>query len=418
VTVRVDHDAPASSLPGPFWRQWWASIVSNLGDGIAFAAMPLLAYRITDDERLLALTTVATLVPWLIVSIPAGVVIDRYDRRLLLVGADVARVALYAVIAALATTEGFSIWLLLGLLLFVGAFEVLFDSTAQAVVPMLVPRSQLQRANGLLYAGEVIAGSMIGLALGALLFDRAAELPFIVNAVSFAIAAILIAGIRIGRVEGHSVVGARLGAGLHWLRADDLLVLLVALLAAINFGLMLGQGIFVKFAADELGVTGGGYGVLLAVIALGAACGGLIGYRFEEAVGTTAAIVVPVLVIGVCQLVFWAMPDRWVVGVFGFVSSMAIILWNVTTVSIRQRIVAPDRFGRVNSVYRWIGTTAGAAGAITGGFVAYVFGLRAPYLIGAIVVIVAITVSLGRLGDAVAGSVQPAERTPAPPSIT
>jgi MFS family permease len=403
VTIRLD-DAQATALPGPFWRQWWASIVSNLGDGIAFAAMPLLAFRITDDERLLALTTVATLVPWLIVSIPAGVVIDRYDRRVLLVGADVARVALYAVIAALATTEGFSIWVLLALLLVVGGFEVLFDSTAQAVVPMLVPRSQLQRANGLLYAGEVIAGSMVGLSIGAFLFDRAPELPFLVNAVSFAVAAVLIAGIRIGRVDGHAEVGARLGAGLRWLRGDDLLRLLVTLLAAINFGLMLGQGIFVKYAADELGVTGGEYGVLLAVIALGAACGGLVGYRFEQLVGTTPAIVVPVVVIGICQLVFWAAPDRWVVGVFGFVSSMAIILWNVTTVSIRQRIVAADRFGRVNSVYRWIGTTAGAAGAVTGGFVAYWFGLRAPYLVGAIAVIVSIALALRPLGDAVASA--------------
>jgi MFS family permease len=403
VTIRVD-DATATSLPGPFWRQWWASIVSNLGDGIAFAAMPLLAFRITDDERLLALTTVATLVPWLLVSIPAGVVIDRYDRRVLLVGADVARVALYAVIAALATTEGFSIWVLLVLLLVVGGFEVLFDSTAQAVVPMLVPRSQLQRANGLLYAGEVVAGSMVGLSIGAFLFDRAAELPFVVNAVSFAVAAVLIAGIRIGRVDGRAEAGARLGAGLRWLRSDDLLRLLVTLLAAINFGLMLGQGIFVKYAADELDVTGGGYGLLLAVIALGAACGGLVGYRFEQLVGTTPAIVVPVVVIGICQLVFWAVPDRWVVGVFGFISSMAIILWNVTTVSIRQRIVAADRFGRVNSVYRWIGTTAGAAGAVTGGFVAYWFGLRAPYLVGAVAVIVAIAVALRPLGEAVASA--------------
>lgn len=403
MTIRVD-DATATSLPGPFWRQWWASIVSNLGDGIAFAAMPLLAFRITDDERLLALTTVATLVPWLLVSIPAGVVIDRYDRRVLLVGADVARVALYAVIAALATTEGFSIWVLLVLLLVVGGFEVLFDSTAQAVVPMLVPRSQLQRANGLLYAGEVVAGSMVGLSIGAFLFDRAAELPFVVNAVSFAVAAVLIAGIRIGRVDGRAEAGARLGAGLRWLRSDDLLRLLVTLLAAINFGLMLGQGIFVKYAADELDVTGGGYGLLLAVIALGAACGGLVGYRFEQLVGTTPAIVVPVVVIGICQLVFWAVPDRWVVGVFGFISSMAIILWNVTTVSIRQRIVAADRFGRVNSVYRWIGTTAGAAGAVTGGFVAYWFGLRAPYLVGAVAVIVAIAVALRPLGEAVASA--------------
>jgi predicted MFS family arabinose efflux permease len=212
---------------------------------------------------------------------------------------------------------------------------------------------------------------------------------------------VLIAGIRIGRVDEPTTGGARLGDGLRWLRGDQLLVTLVVLLSVINFGLMLGQGVFVKYAAVELGVTGGTYGVLLAVIALGAATGGLIGYRFERLVGTTGAIVVPVLTIGVCQLVFWAAPDRWVVGIFGFVSSMSIILWNVTTVSIRQRVVPAERFGRVNSVYRWLGTGAGALGAITGGLVAHQFGLRAPYLVGAVAVTTAVAVLLPRLTSSV-----------------
>ena len=67
-------------LPNRYWRQWWATAVSNLGDGINFAALPLLAYSLTDDERLLSLTTFVTLAPALF-PLPVGVLVDHADRR-------------------------------------------------------------------------------------------------------------------------------------------------------------------------------------------------------------------------------------------------------------------------------------------------------------------------------------------------
>lgn len=372
-------------LPTAYWRQWTASAVSNLGDGVNFVAMPLLALTLTQDERLLALTTFATFVPWLALALPVGVVVDRLDRQTLLVSANVVRIALFGIVAAGAVGGWLSVWLLVGLLVVVGACEVVFDSTAQAFLPMLVQPVQLARANGLLFTAEVVAGSLAGLALGALLFDASVGLPFAANATSFAFAAALIASIRVRRTAGAGaspIDDRRLRAGVAWLRAHPLLRTLAAMFTVTNLGLMFGQGIFVKYATVELGLDSVEYGILLAITAMGAASGGLVGHRVIARLGLRTSIVAPFLVFGPGNIVIGLAPAAWVVGAVGFVLGAAITTWNVATVTVRQRIIPGDRFGRVNAVYRWLGAAASAVGVAAGGFVAYATDLRTPFLIG------------------------------------
>ena len=393
--ARPERDTTEGSpppLPGAYWRQWTASAISNLGDGINFVAMPLLALSITDDERLLSLTVFATFVPWLVLALPVGVVVDRVERRSLMVVANLVRLVVFGGIGLAAIDGGLRIWVLIGLLVVVGACEVLFDSTAQAFLPMLVEPDQLARANGLLFAAEIVAGSLAGLAVGAILFDASPGLPFGTNALSFAIAAALIATIRPRRSSGETGPGLadlRLRAGLHWLREHTLLRTLAAMFTVTNLGLMFGQGIFVKYAVEELGLDGIEFGVLLAITAMGAASGGLVGHRVIGLLGLRTSIVVPYLVFGIAQTVIGLTSTAWIVGVAGFLLGGAITIWNVVTVTLRQREIPPDRFGRVNAVYRWLGAAASAVGVAAGGFVAYATNLRAPFLIGGGITLVA-----------------------------
>ena len=189
-------------------------MISNLGDGINFVAMPLLALSLTDDARLLALTTFAMFVPWLLLAFPIGVVVDRFDRRRLMIAANVARVALFSVVAARRrSTAGSTSRCLLALLLVIGCCEVLFDSSAQAFLPMIVepahartrqrpvcsrPRSS-PAASPASRSARCCSTSSIGL-------------PFATNAASFAVAAALIATIRTVRVEHHDRLGPRRSA--------------------------------------------------------------------------------------------------------------------------------------------------------------------------------------------------------------
>lgn len=382
-----------SPLPGSFWRQWTASVISNLGDGVNFVAMPLLALSLTDDERLLSLTTFVTLLPWFVLAVPVGVLVDRRDRRTLMVAANLARVALFGFVAAGAVDGWLSLWALLAVLAVIGSCEVVFDSAAQAFLPQLVEPDDLARANGLLFAAEIVAGSLAGLALGAFLFDASTGLPFAANAASFAVAGALIASIRTRRPAESADVplvdDRRLRAGVAWLRADPVLTTLAAMFTITNLGLMFGQGIFVKYATVELGLDSLAYGILLAITAMGAATGGLVGDRVISRLGLRASVVVPFAVFGPAQIVIGLAPAAWIVAAVGFVLGFAITTWNVATITLRQRIIPSERFGRVNAVYRWLGAAASAVGVAGGGFVAYATDLRTPFLVGGGLTVVA-----------------------------
>ncbi|MEJ7800544.1 MAG: MFS transporter [Ilumatobacter sp.] len=393
-TVRGSAQPPMttpSPLPAAYWKQWTASAISNLGDGINFVAMPLLALSLTDDERLLSLTVFATFVPWLVLALPVGSIVDRLDRKMLMVAANVVRIGLFVGIGAAAMAERLDIWALIALLIVVGSCEVLFDSSAQAFLPMIVEPDQLPRANGFLFAAEVVAGSLAGLAIGAVLFDASVGLPFSVNALSFLIAGVLVLTIRPTRrpTANGSPLDRSMRSGLRWLLDHRLLKTLAAMFTITNLGLMFGQGIFVKYAVEELGLDGIEFGILLAITAMGAASGGLVGYRVIDAFGLKTTVIVPYIVFGVAQVVIGLAEAAWVVAAAGFLLGAAITVWNVVTVTIRQREIPADRFGRVNAVYRWLGAAASATGVAAGGFVAYATDLRMPFLIGGAITLLA-----------------------------
>jgi MFS family permease len=402
VNTRSDaHTAPTpdrvstTSLPGAYWRQWSASVISNLGDGINFVAMPLLALSLTADTRLLALTTLVTFVPWLLLALPFGIAVDRHDHRRLMIVANVVRVALFSVVALGAAGDWISIGMLLAVLLVVGCCEVLFDSTAQAFLPTIVETHQLARANGLLYAAEIVAGSIAGLSIGAVLFELSIGLPFAVNAVSFALAAALIltVGARAGSPPPSSAApDLRLGTGLAWLRGHPLLRTLAGMFAITNLGLMFGQGVFVKYAIDELGLSEAEFGILLAITAMGAATGGLVGHRVTAAIGLRAAVITPYLVFGAGNFVIGVADQAWIVAAVGFVLGAAITVWNVVTVTVRQQLIPGEMFGRVNSVYRWLGAAASVVGVGVGGFVAHEWSVRTPFVVAAAITLLAAAV--------------------------
>ena len=408
MTVR----SPDSRLPGAYWRQFAASGISNLGDGVNFAAMPLLAVSLTDDVRLIAAVSFAGMIPWLLLSLPAGVYIDRWNRRTVMVVADSIRAAVFLAIAALVAVDVFSIWALLSLMCVVGCCEVFFDMSAQAHLPSLVAPEQLQRANGMLYSAEVILNSFVGLPVGAWLFVIASGVPFGINGASFALAAALVATIT---PHGASTAAnpdptgdptparphfvAELRTGMTWLWGHRSLRTLAILLGVTNMSLMFGESIFVKFAFRYLGVGARGYGILLAAMSVGAIVGGLVGDRIAARLGVSASIIGAYAIFAVADVVRASFPNVVVVTGMSVAVALAGTVWNVITVSYRQRVIPADLFGRVNSAYRFIGTGSIALGALIGGQVAHLVGLRAPFFLGSLVTLVALAWGLPTLVD-------------------
>lgn len=179
-----------------------ASSVSNLGDGIAMVALPWLATMLTSDPLLIAGVATAQRLPWLLFALPAGVWTDRMDRRLLMVRADLVRVALMAFTVLMVVSQttlpapdgsGPAAILSLTLMAFLfGSAEVIRDNAAQTVLPSIVAHVDLERANGQMWSAEQITGQFIGPPLAGLLIASSVALPFGVDASAYAFSALLV----------------------------------------------------------------------------------------------------------------------------------------------------------------------------------------------------------------------------------
>ena len=409
------------SLPKSYWRLFTSSTVSNLGDGMVVAAGPLLALQLTNDSRLIAAVTFAAMLPWLVLSLPAGVYLDRHDRQKIMYRANLVRGLVFTLIAVSAANDTLNIYLLIAASAVAGVCELFFDMSSQAILPAIVDEGSLELANSRLYISQIISNGFIGLPLGAWIFVIAISAPFAVNAVALVIAAILIRSIKVKNTaiieQTKAPFSSELKQGLIWLWKHDLLRTLAIMLGVANMCGMFAHAVFVKFVRDELGLGARGFGILLAAISIGSILGGLVGESVSKRLGSTVALITAYVIFGLSDLIPGIFPQIWAVAISGVVMSIAGTIWNVITVSMRQRLIPPELFGRVNSVYRFIGTGTTAIGALIGGQIAYNFGLRATYLASGVLLLIALVALSPAFFRAAKIYIEP-ERTPAPPSIT
>ena len=409
------------SLPKSYWRLFTSSTVSNLGDGMVVAAGPLLALQLTNDSRLIAAVTFAAMLPWLVLSLPAGVYLDRHDRKKIMYRANLVRGLVFTLIAVSAANDTLNIYLLIAASAVAGVCELFFDMSSQAILPAIVDEESLELANSRLYISQIISNGFIGLPLGAWIFVIAVSAPFAVNAVALVIAAILIRSIKVKNTaiieQTKAPFSSELKQGLIWLWKHDLLRTLAIMLGIANMCGMFAHAVFVKFVRDELGLGARGFGILLAAISIGSILGGLVGESVSKRLGSTVALITAYVIFGLSDLIPGIFPQIWAVAISGVVMSIAGTIWNVITVSMRQRLIPPELFGRVNSVYRFIGTGTTAIGALIGGQIAYNFGLRATYLASGVLLLIALVALSPAFFRAAKIYIEP-ERTPAPPSIT
>ena len=381
---------PKARLGAPYWRLWWANAVDNAGDGAFAAALPLLAVTLTKNPGLISVVSVATYLPWLVVSLPAGALVDRRDRVTLMWQAQLVQGAAVTAVAVLVAVHLASIWMLASAGLCLGSAQVVFDNAAQSVLPSLVPKDLLPRANGTQYVVQVIGGSFLGPPIGSALFALAPVAPFAVDAASFAGSAALLTGLprtqprteKQGRRETGSA--REVTAGVRWLARHRLLRIVAVMLAVSGFSGQMGTATFVLFATQTLHVSVRGYGLLLASSAAGSVIGGLVNPVLARRAGP-----VPLLVMAACigsarAVGMGLAPNVVVLGALMACGGFITTLWNVVTVSMRQREVPAEIFGRVNSVYRMLGWGTRPLGALAGGFVAEAAGLRAPFIVGGI----------------------------------
>jgi MFS family permease len=378
---------PSARLSRDYWRLWWADAISSTGDGAFVVALPLLAVAITRDPRLVSVVTAATYLPWLLLSLPAGAVVDRYDRATLMWRAQAVQAAVVTIIAVLVVAHQASIEVLAAGGLLLGSAEVIFSNAAQSVLPALVPPELLAKANGSQQVSLTVGESFLGPPAGSLLFAAAAVLPFGLDAASFAASAALLARLpRTGEAPKnaenakHSRIRVQIAEGLRWLAGHRLLRVIAVLLGIYNFANQMGQAVLVLLATQTLHVSVRGYGLLLAASAVGSVVGGLVNPVLTRRMGMLPSLVLPALVDAAAFVGIGLAPNPVVVAALLAVQGFSVAMWNVVTISLRQRVVPGHLLGRVNSVYRMLGWGLMPLGALAGGFLAHAAGLRAPYI--------------------------------------
>jgi MFS family permease len=373
-------------LGGAYWRLWWANAVSTAGDGVFVAALPLLAVTITGSPQLISLVAAASYAPWLLVSLPAGVLIDRYDRVRLMRCSQLVEAVVVAAITVLVATRGADIVLLAVAGFFLGSAEVVFTNAAQSMLPRLVSPDQLARANGNQYVVQTVGQLFIGPPAGSMLFAVMRALPFGVDAVSFAVSAALLG--RLPAAEPVKQPRERLitsiREGLSWLYRHRLLRLVAVLLGVNNFCGQMGMATLVLLATQTLHVGVRGFGLLLTATAVGSVSGGLLNPVLTRRMGQLPSLIVASAANACIYIGIGLAPSVYLVGALFAANGFAVTMWNVVTVTLRQQIVPDELRGRVNSAYRMLGWGLMPLGALAGGLVAGLAGLRAPYTVAGI----------------------------------
>lgn len=388
--LEAPSPARRAGLGGRFHRLFAASIVTNVGDGMGTVAYPWLASAITRNPLLIACIAVAQRLPWLVFSLPAGVITDRVDRRRAMVLMDTCRFGITAIVgitvlgtqgslpapdeleSVTGTRAGLYVLVLVATLL-LGCCEVLRDNSAQTILPALVEPAQLERANGRLQATELVANTFIGPPLGSLLLGVAFALPILLDSASFLGAAIgmfTIAGtFRAHRPEGAAPANWRreLGDGLRWLRGHEVLFPMAVILGLLNMASFVSFGTIVLYAQEVLHTSPFTFALLSTGMAIGGVVGGFAASATSKRLGSGACLAITLAVSAVLPLVI-AVVSHWVVVMvlMGLIV-MSGTLWNVITVSFRQSIIPPHLLGRVNSAYRFFGWGMMPVGAALGG---------------------------------------------------
>jgi len=372
---------------GPaYWRLWWASAVSTTGDGVLVAALPLLAITITRNPLMISLVTAAEFLPWLLLSLPVGVLVDRHDRATLMWRAQVLQGSVIAFLAVLVLLHWTDIAVLAVAAFGLGVGEVVFGNASQSVLPQLVRAEQLPEANGNQYAVQTIGQEFAGPPLGSLLFTAAAAVPFGLSAASFAGSAALLA--RLPKHPPDTVpdgtVRSRVAEGLRWLLGNRLLRVVAVVLGVSSFCNTMGMATLVLLVTETLKVSSRFYGILLAAAAVGSVLGGLLNPRVTRRLGQVPSLVIAMGAVSVIYVGIGLAPNAPVLAVLEVCNGFMVTMWNIVTVTLRQRIVPNEMLGRVNSAYRMIGWGLMPVGAVAGGLVAHLAGLRAPYVIAGI----------------------------------
>jgi MFS family permease len=382
-----------TSGPSGFRRLLAAQTGTSLGESLLLAAFPLIALHVTRSPVLISSVTLSTTLPWAIVSLPSGLLVDRFERRRTMGAACAAASAALAALA-LALAHGVDSVILLDLVgFFVGSLQIIVANGGSALLPQVTDPGSLTDANAKLFAAQGLVGELFGPPLAGILVTVGLALPVAGAMCSYMLAVIVLwSWQQTFRAVTSPVrwpeIHRDLSAGLVILMRHRQLRTFCAMTALLNVAGQAVWSVLVLYAVSPgpMNLSKTGYGILLAVYAAGGIFGARLAGPLTQMSGRgallTATIVVMAITLGAPAL--WAQPVA--VATEFFINGGVSAIYNIITVSYRQRVVQSALLGRVTASYRIFSFGALPVGAALGGLAAHLFGVDAVFSLGALVI--------------------------------
>jgi MFS family permease len=377
----VDLVAPPRMGAGFRWLLS-SSWVTNLGDGIALAAGPLLVASQTHDPLLVALAGLLQRLPWLLFGLYAGVVADRHDRRLIVVAVDLARAMVLGVLAITILTGSVNVAVILATMFVLGTAEAFSDITTGTLLPMLVDKPDLGVANARIGVGMITLNQLAGPPIGAFLFAGGMVWPSVAQAVTCALGAVLVARIAITmpeRVDGGEHARSEIIDGLRWLWHHPPIRTLTLTVTFFNVTFGAAMSVLVLYAEQRLDAGAVAFGLLTTASAIGGVVGSSAYGWLERNVGMANIMRCGLIIETLTHLTLATTQSLAVaMGIF-VIFGVHEAAWGTTVITVRQRAVPTELQGRVGSVYMMCLMGGLVIGAGLGGVIAQLWGVTAPF---------------------------------------
>ncbi len=378
------------------------SLVSNTGDGIRLAALPLLAAELTSSPVLVSAVTAAQFLPWMSVAPLGGALVDRRDRRRTILVTQAWRGLVMLVLAGLVALDVVAIWHLCIVAFVITAGEILVDPSVVALVPTLVDDEQLDLANGRIASVEIVTNDFAGGPAGATAFGLAPWLPFLLDAGSYlgslvpfrrlpSDPPVVVTG-PVGQVEvpaTRPTLRSDAAEGIRFLRRHPILGPVTVATMVYYLGAATGFSLLVLLVQDVAGGHAWSFGVVLACGAVGAFVGTLLGSRLAQRFGTRAMLATTTLLEGFALAAMAAPTSVVLLAAIWFVGGLPAGARIPVARSLQQRLTPNRLLGRVNVSARMFTRGIIVVGALGSGALAATIGLRSAFVVGGAIEIVA-----------------------------
>jgi predicted MFS family arabinose efflux permease len=383
---RITENLAPSRLGSSFRWLLSGSIVTNVGDGVALAAGPLLVASQTRDPFVVSMAVLSQQLPNLLFGLLAGAVADRFDRRRIVVAVNIGRAIVLAVLAGMIASGTVNIAVVLLALFVLGTTETFADVGSSSLLPRLVRREDLGVANARLLGAFLLTNQLLTPPIGAFLFTVGMALPFATNAACFALGAVLVSRVVETMSDqpdrNRSSLRADMVEGVRWLVAHPPMRTLALTIVAFNVTFGAAWSVLVLYASERLGMDALGFGLLTTAIAAGGIVGTLAYGRLERRFSLADIMRVGLLIETLTHLSLALTTSPAIALATMVVFGAHAFVWHTTSTVVRQRAVPDDLLGRVTGVYT-VGVIGGiVVGTPIGGLLARTFGITAPFWFG------------------------------------